>query len=259
MPALSARSVVASTLLGTIPPRLPGRLLVDFAEQFDIKPGATRVALSRMVDRGELRRADDGVHELSGALLERQDRQQAGLAPQVRSWTGVWEIHVVAGGGRESSDRAALRRAAGHLGLGERREGVWMRPDNLAPGRLPGDRAVLAAQADRFVGRPDGVDPVTLTTELFDLTGWAATATRLCTEMEAMTATLRTGADESLAPGFGLAAAALRHLVADPLLPETLWPRSRPSRRLREHYDEYNRVYRARLSAFFRSRSRLAL
>ena len=30
-----------------------------------------------------------------------------------------------------------------HLGLGERRDGVWLRPDNLDPSRLPTARAVL--------------------------------------------------------------------------------------------------------------------
>ena len=33
MRELSARSVIASTLLGTVPPRLPARLLVAFARE----------------------------------------------------------------------------------------------------------------------------------------------------------------------------------------------------------------------------------
>ena len=60
MADLSARSVIASTLLGTVPPRLPGRLLVAFAGEFGIQAGTTRTALSRMVDRGELRHLEGG-------------------------------------------------------------------------------------------------------------------------------------------------------------------------------------------------------
>lgn len=257
MPSLSARSVVASTLLGTLPPRLPGRLLVSFAEEFGINPGTTRVALSRMVERGELTRDGDGVYHLAGDLLERQGRQEAGLAPVTREWSGDWEIFVVAAGGREPGDRAALRRAAGHLGLGETRDGVWMRPDNLDPDRLPTARAVLHAQADRFVGRPDG-DAAALAATAFDLDGWATEARRLTAAMDATAGLLEGDDDVPLADGFELAAAALRHLVADPLLPEPLRPAGWPAADLRAVHDRYNRAYRARLSAFFRARSRVA-
>ena len=52
--ALTARSVIASTLLGTEPPRLPGRVLVRVGELFGITEGTIRTALSRMVASGEL-------------------------------------------------------------------------------------------------------------------------------------------------------------------------------------------------------------
>ncbi|GJM39539.1 MAG: hypothetical protein DHS20C19_29060 [Acidimicrobiales bacterium] len=257
MASLSARSVVASTLLGTLPPRLPGRLLVAFAEEFGINPGTTRVALSRMVDRGELVRDDESVYRLAGDLLERQGRQEAGLAPVTRPWDGDWEIHVVRTGGRDAADRAALRRAAGHLGMAERRDGVWMRPANLDPRRLPAARSIVAEQADRFVGRPDGA-PAELAAALFDLDGWSATARRLVESMETTSALLAGDAAVSLADGFELAASSLRHLVADPLLPAPLCPPEWPAADLRAAYDEYNQAYRARLSAFFRTRSRVA-
>ncbi|MEM7139944.1 MAG: PaaX domain-containing protein, C- domain protein [Actinomycetota bacterium] len=255
MTSLSARSVVASTLLGTLPPRLPGRLLVAFAEEFGINAGTTRVALSRMVERGELRR-DAQVYELAGSLLARQDRQEAGLAPEVVVWDGAWEMHVVRAGGREAADRAALRDAAGHLGLAEHRDGVWMRPANLEPSRLPAARAVLAAQADRFVGRPDG-DGAALAAALFDLDGWAAEARGFCAAMAEASVVLEGDGPVSLADGFELAALALRHLVSDPLLPDVLAPAGWPAATLRAEYARYDLAYRSRLSAFFRSRSRV--
>lgn len=257
MSGLSARSVVASTLLGTIPPRLPGRLLVAFAEEFGINPGTTRVALSRMVDRGELTRDGGGNYSLAGSLLERQQRQEAGLAPEVRPWSGEWEMYLVRSGGRGSSERAALRRAALHLGLRERREGVWMRPDNLRADRLPGPRAIVAAQTERFEATAAG-DPKALAADLFDLEQWSREADRLRVQMSSMEEALARGEGGSLAAGFEVAARSLRHLVADPLLPAPLWPDGWPAERLRASYDHYDRTYRGHLSAFFRSRSRLA-
>lgn len=243
---------MASTLLGTVPPRLPGRLLVAFAEEFGISQGTTRVALSRMVDKGELRRVDGGVYELAGALLDRQERQEAMLRPSVRPWRGDWEILVVRAGRRSSSERAAMRRAGLHLGMQEHREGVWLRPDNLDPERLPSARAVAEAQADRFVGRPDG-DPVTLAASLFPLTPWAVDAARLVDHLDAMRGRLDAPGPAPLAEGFELAAAALRHLVADPLLPEALWPRDWPAPALREANGAHDLAFRRELSAFFRA------
>ena len=255
---LSARSIVASTLLGTTPPRLAGRLLVAFAEEFGVAPGTTRVALSRMVDRGELIREDDGHYALSGALLDRQRRQEEGLIPSARVWNGAWEIYVVCEVGREASERAALRRAATHLGLRERREGVWMRPDNLDPERAPTARSVVSAQCNRFVGHMADTEPGALAAELFDLGGWAKEADACCRRMEAMAGALEAGSPGALTGGFETAADTLRHLVSDPQLPPELCPPDWPAPALRDTYETYNRAYRRHLSAFFRSRSRLA-
>lgn len=256
MPAFSARSIVASTLLGTLPPRLPGRLLVAFAEEFGVNSGTTRVALSRMVDRGELDREDGGHYVLAGALLERQDRQEAGLSPTTRVWSGDWEMYIVRPAARGSAERAALRRAGVHLGLGERRDGVWMRPDNLDPDRQAAARLVMAEQADRFVTRPDSGESE-LVEQLFGVDAWSATAAGLQERMSLMATDLDAGTPGSLTEGFEVAADTLRHLVLDPLLPDRLWPTAWPAAALRKSYEAYNETYRSHLSAFFRSRSRL--
>lgn len=242
--ALSARSVVASTLLGTVPPRLPGRLLVAFAEEFGIRPGTTRTALSRMVDRGELEHELGGAYTLAGDLLERHHRQEEGLHATPQTWDGSWELVIVPGGARPSADRAALRRACGHLGLGERRDGVWMRPANLDPERLPSAAHVVAAQAERWVAWP-GRDGGELVAELFDLRGWSARARELIGSLAPE--------PRSLAAGFVLAADALRHLVTDPLLPPELAPAGWPAATLRAAYAEYSARYQGSLRDFFRA------
>src|SRR3712207_6301289 len=78
---LSARSVVASVLLGTHPPRLATAALVELCARFGISPGTTRVALSRMVAAGELA-AEEGHYRLVGeGLLSRQRTQDDALDP----------------------------------------------------------------------------------------------------------------------------------------------------------------------------------
>ncbi|HKY75862.1 MAG TPA: PaaX domain-containing protein, C- domain protein, partial [Acidimicrobiia bacterium] len=64
---LTARSVLASVLLGTEPPWLPTRLLVRTAELFGIADGTARVALSRMASAGEAV-PEGGGYRLVGRL-----------------------------------------------------------------------------------------------------------------------------------------------------------------------------------------------
>jgi len=51
-PPMTARSVLASALLGEDPPELPVAHLVHLAGLFGINPNRARVALSRMVASG---------------------------------------------------------------------------------------------------------------------------------------------------------------------------------------------------------------
>lgn len=241
---------MASALLGTVPPVLPGRLLVALAREFGIAEGTARVALSRMVDRGELTN-DHGAYALAGRLVERQERQEAGRRPEVRSWSGDWEMTVVRPGARASDERSALRTALTRLGLREHREGTWLRPDNLDPDRLPAERRVAVEQTDRFTARPD-VDPRALTASLFDLDGWAERAGELLAAMAPIEDRLAEHDRTVLVPGFELAAAVLRHFVADPLVPPPLLPDEWPGSELRETYDRYDVAYRRILRDFFR-------
>ena len=69
---LTARSVVASVLLGTEPPVMSAGALVQSATLFGLAEGAVRTAMSRMVAKGELSKRSDGRYELAGHLVARQ-------------------------------------------------------------------------------------------------------------------------------------------------------------------------------------------
>jgi phenylacetic acid degradation operon negative regulatory protein len=240
---LSARSVVASVLLGTHPPRLSAAALVELCGRFGITGGTTRVALSRMVAAGELA-ADDGHYRLVGeALLSRQRAQDAGLHPPVDPWAGGWRMAVVVSAGRTAAERVELRRAFADARFAEWREGVWLRPDNLArpdDGRGPGPPPPLLAEAPVrwLTAQPDG-DPLSLAGELWDLRGWVARGTTLLAAAPEVPGDLVAAPPEWAASVFAAAAAAVSFLRTDPLLPEPLVPPDWPAGPLRARYAVY--------------------
>jgi phenylacetic acid degradation operon negative regulatory protein len=246
---LTARSVLASVLLGTDPPRLPTTLLVRTGELFGISEGTVRTALSRMVAAGEAS-SDGASYRLEGRLADRQSRQTASRRAEVRPWEGRWELAVVDGDGRRSpADRATLRDALATLRLAEVREGVWARPDNLDPDRSPAAAAVVATWCLRW--RDAVPTPSPEPRSLWDLAGWADDATDLRAELAALQGPLDAGDRGALGAGFVTSAAVLRHLQADPLLPAELLPKGWPGDALRNDYDRYDTAYRAVLRTWF--------
>lgn len=245
---LSARSVLASVLLGTQPPWLPTARLVRTAALFGVSEGTARTALSRLVAAGEAV-AERGGYRLVGRLAERQTRQVASRRADTLAWDGSWELATVDGdGSRPAADRAALREACRHLRLVELRAGVWARPANLDPARSPDAAAVVGDWCHRWFGARPDPDPDVA--ELWDLAAWAGQARGLRDEMTALLTPLEGGDRSALAPGFVTSAAVLRHLQADPLLPLELLPPDWPGDALRREYDRYDAAYRAVLRAW---------
>lgn len=242
-PSLTARSIVASTLLGARPPSLPPAALVRAGEIFGIAEGTTRVALSRMLAAGELDQLDDGRYTLAGRLLDRMERQDASRRPPLRRWDGFWRQAVVIAGGRSAPERADLRAAMRELRLAEVREGVWVRPDNLTAADAAHARAIADDQCMWMRATVD--DPRSLARELWDLDGWARRAEELRGRMRRSQGQLDTPrpTTAALRDGFVLAASVLRHMQADPLMPPELLPQDWPGRTLRAEYDGYARVF----------------
>lgn len=250
-PPLTARSVVASTLLGTDPPRLPVAFLVRTGALFGLAEGTVRTALSRMVAAGEAATDGGGWYSLTGALAERQTRQRRSRSASVVDWSGRWRMAVVAAGARTATERAELRRSMTRLRMAELRDGVWLRPDNLDRTDSTWHSDTVDRQCQWFLADPQlGLDrsDAELAAELWDLDGWASTADSLRREMHATVGRLERGDTDALAPGFVLSAAVLRHFLADPLLPRELWPRRWPGDALRVEYDRYDAAYRGVLA-----------
>lgn len=246
---LTARSVLASVLLGTDPPWLPTPLLVRTAALFGLSEGTTRTALSRMVAAGDVQ-PEGGGYRLGGRLVARQARQTASRRPTTRGWDGTWELATVEGdGARPATDRATLREALATLRLAELREGVWGRPDNLQPDRSPEALATASMWCRWWRGSTPHPPPAP--TQLWALPDWVAAARSLRAEMAARRPGLEAGDPAGLADGFVTSAAVLRHLQADPLLPPAILPADWPGDALRADYDRYDAAYRAVLRAWF--------
>jgi phenylacetic acid degradation operon negative regulatory protein len=215
--------VVLSVLLGAHPAWASSSELVTLTADFDIKEPTLRVALTRMVGAGDLVRSANG-YRLSERLLARQRRQDDSLDPRVKPWGGTWTALVITSVGGDARSRASIRTTLHDRRFGELREGVWMRPDNLerqAPDDLADRLRVLVAR--------DG-DPVGLAAQLWDLPGWARVGRQLLDEMRDAEDTPRR---------FVAAAAAVRHLLTDPVLPTELLPENWPGAELRRAYHDF--------------------
>jgi phenylacetic acid degradation operon negative regulatory protein len=243
---LGARSVIASTLLGADAARMPVERLVRAGALFGIADGAIRTALWRMASAGELI-AENGLYELGGRLLARQRRFSDNAAARRRAWDGTWEIDIVEPGPRSASARQDLRVAARALHLAELREGVWLRPDNLDPARSPEHRATLDTQCFRLVG---ATAPETVSERLFDTPRWASGARALIDALDDASHPPDELGPGDLAAGFRLSIAVVRHLDADPLLPDELLPAAWPGADLRDRYADYHRGYERRFAAW---------
>ncbi|OBF54819.1 transcriptional regulator [Mycobacterium sp. 852002-50816_SCH5313054-b] len=251
---LSARSVLASALLGSDRGRLTVAELVAVASLFGISAGAARTCLWRMVSNGELA-SDGGSYALAGRLSERRERVDEASRiddAAARRWDGTWELAIVALERRSAADRLELRKAATALHLAELREGVWIRPDNLDPQRFPTLRAVVDQQCTHFHGAATdiGADKAR---SLFSLDEWAEDAELF---VDAMDAALDTGkrddSTESFTYEFALSIAVVRHLQLDPLLPAELTGEHWPSHTLRGTYRRFDRALKHRMNGAFR-------
>ena len=220
---MAARSVVLSVLLGAHPAWASAGELIRLTADFDIRESTLRVALTRMVSAGDLVRSADG-YRLSDRLLARQRRQDDALDPRLRKWNGTWDTVIVTSVGTDARTRAALRTALQDSRFGELREGVWMRPANLdadVPDALHHRVRMLQARDD---------DPTDLAGRLWDLTVWTRHGHRLLDEMSSAV---------DVPARFAAAAAVVRHLLTDPVLPAELLPEDWPGAALRTAYHDF--------------------
>ncbi len=221
---LTARSAILSLLLGAHPPSATVGELVAFGRYVAINDSAVRAALTRMVSSGDLHRTDR-TYMLSDRLLERQLRQDEAMQEPSGPWNGMWRVAAVVSTGKDPGSRLHLRRSMVAAHFSELREGLWMRPDNLA--WSPG--ADIAADLELMRARPDR-STAELAHRLFQPHRWAVVGHDLLT----LAGQATTPHDR-----FTAIATIVRHLTHDPLLPGELLPADWPGSALRRAYDAF--------------------
>jgi phenylacetic acid degradation operon negative regulatory protein len=220
---MTARSVVLSVLLGAHPAWATASELIRLTADFDIREPTVRVALTRMVGAGDLVRSADG-YRLSDRLLARQRRQDDAINPRLNKWDGTWTTLVITSVGTDARTRASLRTTLQDNRFAELREGIWLRPANL-------DVELSARVLDRvrvLHSRDD--DPAGLAARLWNLPEWVRGGRELLNEMATAT---------DIPGQFVAAAAIVRHLVTDPVLPAELLPEDWPGDTLRNAYMDF--------------------
>jgi phenylacetic acid degradation operon negative regulatory protein len=249
---LGARSLIASLLLRSEPPRMRAARLVQWCGLFGVAEGTARVALSRMVDRGELRTVD-GLYELAGRVGARRAAQDWSLAPEVGEWNGMWRMAVVDDGARTAADRSALREAMRRLRYAEVREAVWTRPDNLPRASGPDESwTVVDEQCQWWRSAPDG-DERAQAESLFAVNAWIAEARAATRTLAANERALAKGSERALADAFTAGASALAVIRLDPLLPSELGRSARVGDRLRAAYHDYEAAFTPAVRGWFRA------
>jgi phenylacetic acid degradation operon negative regulatory protein len=221
---LAARSLILSLMLGAYPHQLSPSALTRAGEHFGISASTVRVALTRAVATGDLRR-EDGNYYLGERLSDRQRRQDEAAEDAERPWNGLWEMAIITATRRSGADRAALRELLTRARMAELREGVWTRPANLRREPPYSAEPVLSC----FDARPQD-DPAKLASTLWAIPAWADRARSLLSEFDS---------SEEPATRFAAAAHLVRHLATDPLLPKELLPSGWPGDALRQAYAGY--------------------
>lgn len=209
---------------------LPVRSLVQAASVFDIGENSVRVAIVRLRAEGLLESPGRGEYRLgpSAQVVNEKIHGWRTVSRRIGRWNGSWIGVFTADLSR--TDRPALRRrlrALRYLGFEELRPGLFVRPDNLAPG-LRGIREELQAlglEPEAPVFRIDGLDSEqeNRARSMWDGPSLQQGYTELREELEHSRSRLAALClDDAVREAFLLGRKGIRLVVLDPLLPAPL-------------------------------------
>jgi phenylacetic acid degradation operon negative regulatory protein len=228
---VSARSL-AIDLLSTMPSHFPVAVgaLLRGAAILGIGENSMRVALARLRARGLVESDERGLYRLSSIAepVNRRVRSWRSIEQGVVQWDGSWTAVEMSGLPRGDRKRSRMGlRALRLLGFEALTPGLQIRPDNLAGGvsevreRLVALGFAPAPMAFRLTDLDSDLDA--RARSLWDVAtleaGYRASRERLEESTERLSSLSEV---EAMAETFRLGGEAVRRIVLDPLLPESI-------------------------------------
>jgi phenylacetic acid degradation operon negative regulatory protein len=239
---LTARSLVLSALLGSHPPILAVRALVNLASLFDIAEGTLRTALSRMVVAEELE-AQEGRYRLGERFRRRQEAQDVALRAPREPWDGQWRFAIVDAPRRSVAERRAFRGVMEDHRMGELRPDTWLRPANI-PGP-PSTEGVMTV-----VGKIEDRASEHVARQLWDLDAISNKSRSLRTLVDRALGWLEPRDPSVLADTFLVSVATVRFLRTEPQLPTSIVGEDWPPEALRAAYQRMERAHLSLMRSF---------
>lgn len=228
---VSAKSL-AIDLLSTMPSHFPVAVgaLLRGAAILGIGENSMRVALARLRARGLVESDERGLYRLSSIAepVNRRVRSWRSIEQGVVQWDGSWTAVEMSGLPRGDRKRSRMGlRALRLLGFEALTPGLQIRPDNLAGGvsevreRLVALGFAPAPMAFRLTDLDSDLDA--RARSLWDVAtleaGYRASRERLEESTERLSSLSEV---EAMAETFRLGGEAVRRIVLDPLLPESI-------------------------------------
>jgi phenylacetic acid degradation operon negative regulatory protein len=228
---VSAKSL-AIDLLSTMPLHFPVAVgaLLRGAAILGIGENSMRVALARLRARGLVESDERGLYRLSSIAepVNRRVRSWRSIEQGVVQWDGSWTAVEMSGLPRGDRKRSRMGlRALRLLGFEALTPGLQIRPDNLAGGvsevreRLVALGFAPAPMAFRLTDLDSDLDA--RARSLWDVAtleaGYRASRERLEESTERLSSLSEV---EAMAETFRLGGEAVRRIVLDPLLPESI-------------------------------------
>jgi len=228
MKSAPAQTIVLALLGASRGRALPAKVLVGGAAILGVTGNATRLALSRLLSKGELVSTERGRYQLSTLRRSANAHVRAfktGFA-QRTTWKGGFLAVLTGDLPRTNATAIARRERALNLsGFRIFRHGVWVRPDNLAGGRVVVDahlrRLGLDADADTVTLHLDP-EQARLVERAWAIDDDAAKALELTRRVQAFLVKTHRTRQAEAAESFWLGDEVLRFLARDPLLPDTM-------------------------------------
>lgn len=256
--APTARSFILDLLSTLRRGTMPVSALVEAAGLFDIAENSLRVALARLLARGQVARDERGCYRLGESAQPVMDRVTSWRDVEQRrqAWSGAWVAvsEAPATGGEARRARRQRERALRFLGLRALLPALHVRPDNLAGGveSVRGELAGLGLPPADLVYEIRALGPAAQAQacELWQADPLRAGYRKSCREIEeSMRRLPGISAEAAMVESFLLGGRVIRQLVLDPLLPDEVVP-GEERRTLVETMRRYDRVGRSAWAGF---------